>query len=232
MFAGIFTMFNPRGSITNNFSMIDSINKIGYSYNQDSSNPYLGVALLTNHQMGFKALDYATIVGAGFSPQEKWDALSTGISTPQLGPGNNGFVISAGPFNLAANDSVVVGFAVAKGNNLAELQANVVKAKLKYGPIGIEPVSNLIPERYELFQNYPNPFNPVTKIRFSLPKSDFVSIKVFDILGRELAVISHQKLEAGVYELPFDGSNLSSGVYFYRMETGAFTDVRKMVLVK
>ncbi len=113
-------------------------------------------------------------------------------------------------------------------------QANVVYWILtrQYGPIGIEPVSNEIPKNYELKQNYPNPFNPVTNINFSIPSKSFIKLVIYDILGREVALLLNTELNAGKYNYDFDASNLASGVYFYRLESGDFADVKKMMLVK
>jgi photosystem II stability/assembly factor-like uncharacterized protein len=105
-------------------------------------------------------------------------------------------------------------------------------------PIGIRQISTNTPRQFYLYQNYPNPFNPVTNIRYDLPKSANVSIKVYDLLGREIYSVNEFKL-AGSYSFRFDGSNYASGVYFYRIwvstpsgEAGSFTAVKKMVLVK
>ena len=91
---------------------------------------------------------------------------------------------------------------------------------------------NFIVEEYALYQNYPNPFNPATIISFDLPESDIVKLKVFDILGREVAVLTDEYKSAGKHKLEFDASNLTSGVYFYSIETKSFYKVRKMLLMK
>jgi hypothetical protein len=85
---------------------------------------------------------------------------------------------------------------------------------------------------YKLEQNYPNPFNPVTKINYSIPKSSNVNINVFDILGQKVASLVNEKQESGSYSIDFDASKLSSGVYYYKIETGEFTSIKKMTLVK
>ncbi|MFI5211794.1 MAG: T9SS type A sorting domain-containing protein, partial [Ignavibacteria bacterium] len=100
------------------------------------------------------------------------------------------------------------------------------------GVIGIEPISGEIPVNYRLSQNYPNPFNPATKISFSIPNSEFVQLSVFDILGREVSVILSQNLKAGSYAADFNASSLTSGIYFYRLTAGNYTETRKMTLVK
>lgn len=92
--------------------------------------------------------------------------------------------------------------------------------------------NNQVPVKYELGQNYPNPFNPVTKVKYSVPKQSFVLIKIYDILGREVKTLVNEMKSAGNYEIEFNASHFASGVYFYRMESGEFTDVKKLVLLK
>ena len=89
-----------------------------------------------------------------------------------------------------------------------------------------------IPDKFSLSQNYPNPFNPATTISFTVPNQDFVSLKVFDILGKELALLVSEIKAAGVYDITFDASKFASGVYFYKLETSSFSDVKRMVVTK
>jgi hypothetical protein len=89
-----------------------------------------------------------------------------------------------------------------------------------------------IPAEYFIAQNYPNPFNPTTKIKFGLPKNGNVKLTVYDILGREITVLANEYKPAGTYEVDFDGTNLPSGLYFYKLEAGGFTLTKKMLLIK
>ncbi len=89
-----------------------------------------------------------------------------------------------------------------------------------------------MPDNYSLKQNYPNPFNPSTKISFSLPKAGDVKLIVFDILGREVATLVNGYTGAGNHTVDFNASNLSSGVYLYKIQAGDFTETRKMILMK
>ena len=98
--------------------------------------------------------------------------------------------------------------------------------------IGIQNISGEVPQQYSLGQNYPNPFNPKTNISLNIAKFGFVSLKVYDITGREAAILVKEELMPGVYKVDFDASNLASGTYFYKLETNGFTDVKKMILVK
>jgi len=99
-------------------------------------------------------------------------------------------------------------------------------------PIGLSQVSTEIPERFSLSQNYPNPFNPVTKIRFSIPSAADVKLQIFDILGKEVKVLVNDAFTPGVHEADFDASTLPSGVYFYKLTSGSFSESKKMVLIK
>lgn len=91
---------------------------------------------------------------------------------------------------------------------------------------------NNIAEGYSLKQNYPNPFNPVTSIEFSIPKTGYVDLIVYDFLGREVESLVSESLSAGTYAVSFSGDNLSSGVYYYKLTAGSFSQTRKMLLVK
>jgi hypothetical protein len=97
---------------------------------------------------------------------------------------------------------------------------------------GINTISSEIPKEYKLYQNYPNPFNPTTKIRFDLPKASDTKLIVYDILGKDVATLLNEKLSSGTYEVIFDGINLSSGIYFYKLESCDFTDVKRFILIK
>ncbi len=89
-----------------------------------------------------------------------------------------------------------------------------------------------IPNYYSLAQNYPNPFNPATKITYTLPKSGNVELRVYDLIGREVAVLVNELKQPGIHTVDFNASRLASGIYFYRIKSGDFSDVKKMILVK
>ena len=108
--------------------------------------------------------------------------------------------------------------------------------------VGIRNLGTNIPNSYTLSQNFPNPFNPMTKIKFDLPSYGFpigafgndksVVLKVYDILGKEIQTLVNQQLQPGSYEVTFDGNNFSTGVYYYRLSAGTFTETKKMMLIK
>jgi N-acetylneuraminic acid mutarotase len=104
-----------------------------------------------------------------------------------------------------------------------------------YDPSGINAVEqpkNLLPKDFKLYQNYPNPFNPLTLINYSVPKSGLVSIKVFDVLGREVTTLINENKPVGNYSVQFNAAKLTSGVYFYRMQAGDFAQTKKLIMMK
>ncbi|MCC7159079.1 MAG: T9SS type A sorting domain-containing protein [Ignavibacteria bacterium] len=98
--------------------------------------------------------------------------------------------------------------------------------------LGINTVNAAIPFDFSLSQNYPNPFNPQSKIRFQISKFSDTRLIVYDMLGKEIETLVNQELREGTYEVDFDGSKYSSGVYFYKLITRDFAETRKMILLK
>lgn len=102
--------------------------------------------------------------------------------------------------------------------------------------------NNILPKEYYLYQNYPNPFNPSTTIKYSIPTSEFVSLKVYDLLGNEVVILVNEEKPNGVYEVEFSATggstsggnayNLSSGIYFYTLKAGKFSETKKLILMK
>ncbi|MGH2574343.1 MAG: LamG-like jellyroll fold domain-containing protein [Ignavibacteria bacterium] len=125
-------------------------------------------------------------------------------------------------------------------DNVTNIDSGVVyKWGLQFSPATGIANQNEFPEKFELFQNFPNPFNPITRIKFDIPdfgfrisNFGFTRLAVYDILGREVAVLVNEELKPGSFEVEWDASNYSSGVYFYKIEAGSFTDSKKMVLVR
>lgn len=97
---------------------------------------------------------------------------------------------------------------------------------------GIGNIGKDVPTSFKLSQNYPNPFNPVTNIQFSIPENSFATLMVYDYLGREIQTLFSGLKTAGTYEISFNGSTLSSGVYYYKLTTDKFTETKKMILAK
>jgi hypothetical protein len=104
---------------------------------------------------------------------------------------------------------------------------------LSFGPAtGVDEAGNVHPVKYALAQNYPNPFNPITHIQYEIPRESRVTLALYDMLGRAVTVLVDEQQTPGVYRADFDGTGLASGVYFYRLKAGAFSDTKKLQLVK
>ena len=135
---------------------------------------------------------------------------------------------------------VVIAVIAAQGNNnlqsIAELKKSAKTVQYFYDNY-IPEITNIsytppLPEHYYLSQNYPNPFNPVTRIDYELPISGYTTLMVYDVLGRNIATLVNEFKEAGFYNLNFNSENLSSGVYFYTLNSKSFTRTNKMIVIK
>ncbi len=107
-----------------------------------------------------------------------------------------------------------------------------IKVSLTNISIPVQEITVELPTKYDLAQNYPNPFNPSTVIRFQLSVAGNVLLKVFDMLGKEVATLVNETLKPGTYETTFNGSQLPSGVYFARLEAGTYNNIIKMLMLK
>ncbi|MBC8044684.1 MAG: T9SS type A sorting domain-containing protein [Rhizobacter sp.] len=105
-------------------------------------------------------------------------------------------------------------------------------AVVRFTTSSVNEIPNVTPKGFALNQNYPNPFNPATTIQYSIVTSQQVSLKVYDLLGREVAALVNERQGAGVYEAKFDASKLSSGMYLYRLQAGSNVETKKMMLTK
>ncbi|MHB1688060.1 MAG: T9SS type A sorting domain-containing protein [Ignavibacteriaceae bacterium] len=144
------------------------------------------------------------------------------------------------PINKGLTNKIVTSLAISDTNIFAgSLGVYVLSLNQVFTPTGIKQIGNNIPKEFSLSQNYPNPFNPTTTINFSIQKESFISIKVYDALGREVTTLVNEEKPAGNYKVDFNGSSLASGVYFYRMsarthseQAGNFVETKKLVLMK
>ena len=156
--------------------------------------------------------------------------------------GDKGILMGSGPITMAPGDTqeVVIAIIATRGTSnlqsVAELK-NTAKIVQYFYDNYIPETVNVnylppLPEYYYLGQNYPNPFNPTTQINYELPVSGLVTLKVFDILGREIATLVNEEKQAGKYQVEFSANNLSSGIYFYTLTSRAYFRTKKMVVIK
>lgn len=166
-----------------------------------------------------------------------------GTSTDQAFPSNNngldsmisfrsGFLDSLALSLGTTGDSVTCTWKVVAKNGLDSLTSSSFIVRLRRVNVGISQLSTNVPERFSLYNNYPNPFNPATIIKFDIAKSDFVTLKIYNMLGEEVATLVNENLTPGSYSVDFNASNISSGIYFYRMRTRDFVETKRMVLTK
>lgn len=120
----------------------------------------------------------------------------------------------------------VTGYSIVNGNNTDYITVKYSQS------VGIQQISTEVPEHFQLKQNYPNPFNPVTKLEFGISDLGFVSLKVYDIQGREVTTLVNEQLKPGTYEVDFNGNSFTSGMYFYRLVSEEFIETKKMILTK
>ena len=181
----------------------------------------------------------------GVNYKWKFGAPNVGNTILNLSSNNSGSdtVLTVTP---AAVDGILAGLGLNPGDSVtgqwavwAYLNGDSLKSAQTFSitfkrdnQIGIQQIGTEIPGSFKLSQNFPNPFNPATIIRFSVPKNSFVSLKVYDLAGKEISNLINGNLTAGNYEADFDGSGLTSGVYFYTLQTNGFTDTKRMTLIK
>lgn len=215
-----------------NRTAYDGTRSLAYAWDQNTSTaPYIGM----------RALDSASsvrgLVNSGLTVDRvaKWAWISGGTAQASAGPQDIHTVISSGPYTLAAGATQRVGFAMIGGANLAAVQANADLARAKWEVIKmLVPVKNeqQVPLTFGLEQNYPNPFNPTTNFQFTIVNLQFVSLKLYDVLGREVSTLVREEKPAGIYTVTWDASSMPSGVYFARLQTGSSVETRKLVLMK
>ncbi len=242
LYAGLFfdwDFADANGDIT----QYDYSGNYGYVFREDGvPNTYIGTALLSSADYNFWAIlndgsDTGFSIYDGFTDSEKWQAISSGIGKDFAGTGDVSHVISQGAITIAAGDTIDVAFVIAAGVSKNIIASAVQHARDKYieilnfVPTSVEEENN-IPKEFSLGQNYPNPFNPTTKISWQSPVGSYQTLKIYDLLGNEVAVLVDEFRQAGSYEVEFNASQLSSGVYFYTLRAGGFVETKKLILMK
>ena len=224
------------GAATANYAKYDATRSLGYCYDSgvNARKEYIGIRALDSAK-SYRALINAA--GIGLTRADKCGWISGGTTTNTGGPADVHNVIASGPYTIQPNEYITIGFAIAVGDSsLAQMQENADAAKAKWMQIrsGLSVQDeNAAPAQFALLENYPNPFNPNTTIVYSLPSSGNVTLKIFDVLGKEITtLINNEHRNAGTYSFQFDASNLPSGIYFTRLQTDRNVTVKKMLLMK
>ncbi len=236
--------FNPRNNVlfdgNRNYIFVDNVNEKSpyfgvYQYNYNS--PYVSFA---PESVSFDS------VNIGESKELTYtitNYLRNEFICDSIIVTDNAFVLSTGTINLQVGETfedTIIFTPTEEKNYEGKI---IFYSNSPFSPdtiyvngVGRMPVDvndeNNLPKEYSLSQNYPNPFNPTTKIKYTIPKTNFVKIKIYDVLGNEITTLVNEEKSAGNYEIEFSGKGLSSGIYFYKIEAGEFISFKKMILLK
>ena len=219
----------------------DEVNRMGYVFGNTAGSKYAGVKLLKSvappayYPLSYQVTGDPLETGGGFTLAEKFQTLSSGIKSNGLGgsPANGYdvmFVLGSGPYNIPANGSVKVAFAIIGGDNLQDLQSSAVAAESRYSLL-LDPTP-LPADGFSLKQNYPNPAANRTTLEFSIPAEAVTSINLYNSLGKQVKTVLNENLREGSYRLDLDVSDLKSGMYVCRMRYGKQQLSIKMLVVK
>ncbi len=203
-------------------------NNILYNY----ENTYVGVKILSEPTGAVSIFTWYDGYRDNDTGYYNW--LTGGIDTDTLvtDPDGGIGILGSGSVQLQPQEMRTVYMAIAVGTDEASMLANMGLAEDHYGVITAvdEPISKSM--NYKLAQNYPNPFNPSTVISFSIPQRESVTLDVYNLLGQKVTSILNKEMGSGSYDIHFDASNLSAGIYFYTLRAGSFTSTKKMMLLK
>lgn len=248
-YAGVFCeggIFFPNGPPLPNHSYAGYLVDIHTAYYNNTIDPGatpLGIRILASSlPLDSLQFNFSWFTGPQTPPTDpgkyQWMAYA-GIEPDQVFPGDSRILTSAGPFTLHPSsgpnpDTLKFVVAIVSGTSLSDMVARSETALQLYlnPPVSVRDEQDDVPQASELFQNYPNPFNPSTNIGFEIRDVGFVSLKVYDLLGGEVATVVNEKLNPGTYQRQFSGEWLSSGVYLYRLTAGDFVETRKLLLIK
>jgi subtilase family serine protease len=214
----------------------DSVFIVMYSDTGNSYYGYLseGTSCASPLWAGFNALVNQQSVAAGGQPDGFINRVIYSIGQGaryssdfhDVTVGNNFWGGSQKFYSAVSGYDLTTGWGTPNGQNLINDLSGTLPSLVTKG------ITNNLPTAYSLYQNYPNPFNPSTIIQYQIPSNGVVTIKVFDILGREMSTLVNNYKAAGNYSVTFDASKLASGVYFYRLNSGNYISTKKMLLLK
>jgi hypothetical protein len=241
LYLGIGMVIELSGAYGSETASYDATKKMAY-YFRGSEPAFIGVKVMGQDPYSFHVLDW-TVYSPGSSSDHATDSTRwrmtalPGFDSPLTGGPVDGTFsnLNAGPRTIAAGDSVSFVMSYMFSTSLSGLQTVADGAVARYAsvfPASVKRTSQLIPERSMLLQNYPNPFNPNTLIEFQLKESAQTKLTVYDMLGREVETLVNDRLNAGTYQVNFTAGGLASGYYYYRLVSGAYSETRRMILVK
>lgn len=210
---------------------------------------YAGCALISSNQYNYYAIDNEGADGGlgiyyqsgtpsmnGFTKAEKWTTLTNGLKKTSASNTDVSMVVSGGPISIAAGATADIAFAVAAGDNLADLKNTIIASRAKYAQIltDVDKDVDIMPREFAVQQNFPNPFNPSTAITYQLPEDGMVRLSVFNLLGEKISTLVNSRQSRGTHRVMFNAAenNMPSGMYIYRIEYSGKMISKKMMLVK
>jgi hypothetical protein len=239
LWLGAFAIPKPANAYGGETVAYDATSKVAYYFRTGESD-YIGLKLLSADPSSFHARDWDA-----YSPNPDADEAADSTryqmtATPGFdadvvaGVNGSAFNLNAGEVTLAAGDSASVYYAVMYANSLPSLVTVATAAQARYNGVftGVTPGDGNLPGAFRLEQNYPNPFNPDTRIVYTLAASGPATLKVYDVLGREVATLVDGVVDAGTHSAAFRGDGLASGVYLCRLTSGGNTTTRQMLLLR
>lgn len=236
---GLFVIPKPDNLYGGETVAYDAVKKISYFY-RSGGTAYVGVKLLSGDPTSHHALDW-DVFSSDPNAEVAEDStryrliVRPGFDTPlTAGVDGSVFNLNAGTRSVASGDSVRLYYAVLYGTSLAALQTASDAAVVRYNAsfASVKPISSLVPDGFSLQQNYPNPFNPSTNITFELQHAGLTVLKVYNILGEEIATLVNEQLAPGTYATSFNAENLPTGVYIYKLTSGTYSSTKKMLLTR
>lgn len=238
-----FIALSPTSSQTNYYLRVHiKSSGSGYVMGLSKSNEVSGGSVYGTHVMNFNAT-YLVVCKHSFVAAATTDDIESifVFTSPSL-PATEPSTAEVGPYtNATKTDPTDLAFITLRQGSATSAPALIIdgiRIATNWGlavtgtGTGVEENNSILPTKFELSQNYPNPFNPATTIKYQVPQNSFVSVNVYDVLGNEVRTLVREEKAAGSYELRFDASNMPSGVYFYKIQAGDFTQTKKMILMK
>ncbi|MDZ4723442.1 MAG: S8 family serine peptidase [candidate division Zixibacteria bacterium] len=209
----------------------------GFIYQHGEGGAFIGLVALKNVN-SFTSISNVT-GKTGFTKTQQFSLISTNVNNVDSSlSGDLLFIAASNSITLEPRGNTEVAFALIAGDNLGQLYENMARARAKYDiATGIEDDPDVLPQSFSLEQNYPNPFNPSTTISFGLSERSHVSIRVFNIQGQTVKTLTSGELGPGSHSVLWDATNdrnepVSTGIYFYRLDTNFGVETRKMVLLR
>jgi hypothetical protein len=234
IYPGIFADWDIGNFATNRGGYCPSMN-LFYMYDNNSSldTSYYGIMAISVNDLPLAPNSVMGMItdSLAWNRWEVYHYMTTTVLDTITTDADYRIYACLGPYSFPAGDTLSVVIAIVAGTSLEDLLDNA-QAAIEYGPntpVEQESINEL---NFSLHQNFPNPFNPITKIKYSVPQTTLVQIRIFDVLGNEIETLVNEEKQTGIYAITWYAEGLPSGVYFYQLRAGDFVETKKMILLK